>query len=196
LCDLVHHPDHHACADNDVDQSSKGRDTDRKERAPDQPIDTTVKGKIMNDLFNLLKGIAPTLATAVAGPLGGAAVSAIASRLGVGDSVEAVAKAIAGDPQAAQKLAEMELEYYKIEQNNLTDRLKADMASDSWLSKNIRPMVLIFLLVAYTGFAIASMFDLETRNNYVELLGNWGMVVMSFYFGGRTFEKIADKVKK
>ena len=49
----------------------------------------------MNDLFNLLKGIAPTLATAVAGPLGGAAVSAIASRLGVGDSVEAVAKAIA-----------------------------------------------------------------------------------------------------
>jgi hypothetical protein len=57
-------------------------------------------------------------------------------------------------------------------------------------------MVLIFILLAYTGFAIASMFDFETRGNYVELLGNWGMVVMSFYFGGRTFEKIADKVKK
>ena len=150
----------------------------------------------MNDLVNLLKGLAPTLATAVAGPLGGAAVSAIASRLGVGDSVEAVAKAIAGDPAAAQKLAEMELEYYKIEQNNLTDRLKADMASDSWLSKNIRPMVLIFLLLAYTGFAIASIFDFETRGNYVELLGNWGMVVMSFYFGGRSAEKIMEKVKK
>ena len=88
----------------------------------------------MNELFNLLKGIAPTLATAVAGPLGGAAVSAIANRLGVSDSVEAVAKAIAGDPAAAQKLAEMELEYYKIEQNNLTQRLQADMGSDSWLS--------------------------------------------------------------
>ena len=150
----------------------------------------------MNDLVNLLKGLAPTLATAVAGPLGGAAVSAIASRLGVGDSVEALAKAIAGDPAAAQKLAEMELEYYKIEQNNLTDRLKADMGSDSWLSKNIRPMVLIFLLLAYTGFAIASMFDFETRGNYVELLGNWGMVVMSFYFGGRSAEKIMEKVKK
>ena len=150
----------------------------------------------MNELLGLLKGIAPTLATAVAGPLGGAAVSAIASRLGVGDSVEAVAKAIAGDPQAAQKLAEMDLEYYKIEKNNLTDRLRADMASDSWLSKNIRPMVLIFLLLAYTGFAIASMFDFETRGNYVELLGNWGMVVMSFYFGGRTMEKITDKVGK
>ena len=82
------------------------------------------------------------------------------------------------------------------EQHELTERLKADMGSDSWLSKNIRPMVLIFILLAYTGFAIASMFDYETRGNYVELLGNWGMVVMSFYFGGRTFEKIADKVKK
>ena len=150
----------------------------------------------MNDLLNLLKNVAPTLATAVAGPLGGAAISAIASKLGVGDSVEAVAKAIAGDPQAAQKLAEMELEYYKIEQNNLTDRLKADMGSDSWLSKNIRPMVLVFLLVAYSGFAICSMFDLETRGAYVELLGQWGMLVMSFYFGGRTMEKIAERVKK
>ena len=82
------------------------------------------------------------------------------------------------------------------EAHELTERLKADMVSDSWLSKNIRPMVLIVILLAYTGFAIASMFDLETRGNYVELLGNWGMVVMSFYFGGRTFEKIADKVKK
>jgi hypothetical protein len=82
------------------------------------------------------------------------------------------------------------------EAHELTERLKADMSSDSWLSKNIRPMVLIFLLLAYTGFAVASMFDFETRANYVELLGNWGMVVMSFYFGGRTFEKIADKVKK
>jgi hypothetical protein len=82
------------------------------------------------------------------------------------------------------------------EAHELTERLKADMVSDSWLSKNIRPMVLIFILLAYTGFAIASMFDFETRGNYVELLGNWGMVVMSFYFGGRTFEKIADKVKK
>ena len=150
----------------------------------------------MNELLGLLKGIAPTLATAVAGPLGGAAVTALASKFGVSDSVDAVAKAIAGDPQAAQKLAEIELEYYKIEQNNLTDRLKADMASDSWLSKNIRPATLIFLLLAYSGFAVASIFGWETRGAYVELLGQWGMLVMSFYFGGRTMEKIADKVKK
>lgn len=150
----------------------------------------------MNEILGMLKGIAPTLATAVAGPLGGAAVSAIANKLGVGDSVEAVAKALATDPAATQKLQELELEFYKTEQNNLTERLKADMSSDSWLSKNIRPMVLIFLLVAYSGFAIASIFEYETRGAYVELLGQWGMLVMSFYFGGRTMEKIADKVKK
>jgi hypothetical protein len=151
----------------------------------------------MNDILSgLLKNIAPGLATAVMGPMGGAAVSALASKFGVSDSVEAVAKAIAGDPQAAQKLQEVELEFYKIEQNNLTDRLKADMGSDSWLSKNIRPATLIFLLFAYSGFAVASMFGLETRGAYVELLGQWGMLVMSFYFGGRTMEKIADKVGK
>jgi len=150
----------------------------------------------MNELLGLLKGVAPTLAMAVAGPLGGAAITALASKFGVSDSVDAVAKAIAGDPQAAQKLAEMELEYYKIEQNNLTERLKADMGSDSWLSKNIRPATLIFLLLAYSGFAVASIFGWETRGAYVELLGQWGMLVMSFYFGGRTMEKIADKVKK
>jgi hypothetical protein len=151
----------------------------------------------MNDILSgLLKNVAPGLATAVMGPMGGAAVSALASKFGVSDSVEAVAKAIAGDPQAAQKLQEVELEFYKIEQNNLTDRLKADMASDSWLSKNIRPATLIFLLFAYSGFAVASIFGFETRGAYVELLGQWGMLVMSFYFGGRTMEKIADKVGK
>ena len=89
-----------------------------------------------------------------------------------------------------------ETKLFEVEQNNLTERTKADMASDSWLSKNIRPMTLIFLLIAYSGFAIASIFDYETRGAYVELLGQWGMLVMSFYFGGRTMEKIADRVKK
>lgn len=201
--DLVYHPDHHACADNDVDQSSKGRDSDRKERAPDQSIDTTVKGKIMNDLFNLLKGIAPTLATAVAGPLGGAAVSAIASRLGVGASVEAVAKAIAGDPQAAQKIAELELEMTKVaadamknEDNNVTGRWNADMASDSWLSKNIRPMSLIAIFVGYFLFAMMSAFGYNASESYVILLGNWGQLIMGAYFAGRTVEKLAEMRKK
>jgi len=81
---------------------------------------------------------------------------------------------------------------FETEQSNLTERLKADMASDSWLSKNIRPMTLIFILVAYSTFAMMSAFDLETNQAYVELLGQWGMLIMSFYFGGRTLEKIMD----
>lgn len=92
------------------------------------------------------------------------------------------------------KLAELnvDLEYFKTEQNNLTDRLKADMASDSWLSKNIRPMTLIAILVGYFTFAMMSAFGYETNRSYVELLGQWGMLIMSFYFGGRTLEKIMD----
>ena len=92
------------------------------------------------------------------------------------------------------RIAEMniDLQAYQTEQNNLTERLKADMSSDSWLSKTIRPLTLVFILGAYFTFAMMSAFDLETRGNYVELLGQWGMLIMSFYFGGRTLEKIMD----
>ena len=92
------------------------------------------------------------------------------------------------------KLAELnvDLEAYKTEQNNLTERLKADMASDSWLSKNIRPMTLVAILCGYFTFAMMSAFNYNTNQAYVELLGQWGMLIMSFYFGGRTLEKIID----
>jgi hypothetical protein len=83
------------------------------------------------------------------------------------------------------------------EQQELTKRAQADMLSDSWLSKNIRPMTLLFILGGYFIFAMMSAFDLDTNKAYVELLGQWGMLIMSFYFGGRTLEKIMDmKAKK
>ena len=111
---------------------------------------------------------------------------------------EAKAKAQLELAKMAQdgELAKManETKLYEVEQENVTRRAEADMSSDSWLSKNIRPATLIFLLLAYSGFAVASIFGFETRGAYVELLGQWGMLVMSFYFGGRTMEKIADKV--
>jgi len=90
-----------------------------------------------------------------------------------------------------QKMAN-DTKLYELEQNNLTDRLKADMGSDSWLSKNIRPMTLIAIITGYFIFAMMSAFDLDTNERYVELLGQWGMLIMSFYFGGRTLEKIID----
>jgi hypothetical protein len=82
------------------------------------------------------------------------------------------------------------------EQQELTKRQQADMTSDSWLSKNIRPMTLIFILGGYFVFAMMSAFGNNANEKYVELLGQWGMLVMSFYFGGRTLEKIMDMKSK
>ena len=82
------------------------------------------------------------------------------------------------------------------EQHELTDRLKADMSSDSWLSKNIRPMTLVAILVGYFIFAMMSAFGMNANEVYVQLLGQWGMLIMSFYFGGRTLEKIIDMKSK
>ena len=111
------------------------------------------------------------------------------------------------DPEAKAKA---QLELLQMQQNGelaqinadiaegkeLTTRLQADMASDSWLSKNIRPMTLIAILAGYFIFAMMSAFNLDTNSKYVELLGQWGMLIMSFYFGGRTLEKIIDMKEK
>jgi hypothetical protein len=97
------------------------------------------------------------------------------------------------------ELAKManETDLYKTEQGNLTSRMEADMNSDSWLSKNIRPMTLIAIFIGYFMFAMMSAFGHNANEAYVTLLGQWGMLVMSFYFGGRTLEKIMDmKAKK
>jgi len=149
----------------------------------------------MNELLNLLKGVAPTLAMAVAGPLGGAAVTALASKFGVSDSVDAVAKAIAGDPAATAKLAEVEADFAKAELEAVTKRWEADMKSDSYLSKNIRPMTLIAILSAYFLFAMMSAFSVNVNETYVKLLGEWGQLIMLAYFGGRTVEKVMEKRK-
>lgn len=111
------------------------------------------------------------------------------------------------DPEAKAKA---QLELLQMQQNGelaqinadvaegkeLTTRLQADMASDSWLSKNIRPMTLIAILAGYFVFAMMSAFNMDTNTKYVELLGQWGMLIMSFYFGGRTLEKIIDMKNK
>lgn len=78
------------------------------------------------------------------------------------------------------------------EDNNVTDRWKSDMASDSWLSKNIRPMSLIAIFAGYFLFSMMSAFGYNANESYVSLLGQWGMLIMGAYFGGRTIEKLAE----
>lgn len=112
-------------------------------------------------------------------------------------------------PDPEQK-AKAQLELMQMQQNGelakmqadiaqsqeITKRWQADMSSDSWLSKNIRPMTLIAILTGYFTFAMMSAFGIETRGAYVELLGQWGIVVMTAYFGGRTVEKVMDMKEK
>src|SRR5512137_2749982 len=71
------------------------------------------------------------------------------------------------------ELAKManDTELFKIDQSNVTDRWKADMSSDSWLSKNIRPMALVAIFTGYFTFAMMSAFGYNANSSYVELLG-------------------------
>jgi hypothetical protein len=99
-----------------------------------------------------------------------------------------------GIEKAKLELAELEV-LAKAAQNdaeNITDRWEADMSSDSWLSKNIRPMSLIAIFLGYFLFAMMSAFGYNANESYVSLLGQWGMLVMGAYFGGRTIEKLAE----
>ena len=146
----------------------------------------------MDKLLDILKNVAPALATAALGPAGGLVVKAISEKLGVAPTVDAVTQALEQNPELALKLREIDTRQFEIEQTNATARHAADMNSDSWMSKNIRPMTLIAILVGYFTFAMMSAFGYETNRSYVELLGQWGMLIMSFYFGGRTLEKIMD----
>ena len=148
----------------------------------------------MNDLLNLLKGFAPTLATAVAGPLGGAAVSAIAAKLGVTDSVESVARAITSDPAAAAKLQELELEYAKLDAADRADARSRETALATnvavpWYSKVVTPLLAIIIVVAW-GFIqyhlLTHIVPTEMREIIIRVLGTLDgalVMVLSYYFG-------------
>ena len=92
--------------------------------------------------------------------------------------------------ESKYKQDELELQFDK----EISERHKNDMNSDSWLSKNIRPLTLIFILLMYSLLSISSGFDFTVTESYVELLGQWGMLIMSFYFGSRGLEKIASTI--
>ena len=96
------------------------------------------------------------------------------------------------------ELAKManETEIYKTEQNNVTERWAADANTDSWLAKNIRPLSLVAIFVGYFLFALMSAFGYDAKESYVQLLGQWGMLIMSAYFGGKTLENIMEMRSK
>jgi hypothetical protein len=80
-------------------------------------------------------------------------------------------------------------------QKNVSERWRYDLSSDSWLSKNVRPLTLIFLVVSATVliFIDAGFIKFEVKDKWVDLLQLTLITVISAYFGGRSFEKIKKK---
>ena len=64
--------------------------------------------------------------------------------------------------------------------------------NESWLARNIQPVTVVFLLFSYFLFAMLSIFELETRGAYVDLLGQAMIIVITAIFAGKTAEKIVD----
>lgn len=93
--------------------------------------------------------------------------------------------------EMAQKRAELEVRAEEIAQGNVTDRWKADMSSDSWLSKNVRPMALVYWTVALSGLIILDGFlpSFTPDQAYVILMAEIVKMVYAAYFVGRTVEK-------
>ena len=94
--------------------------------------------------------------------------------------------------EAERKIKEL-IANYEIEmEKNITSRWEADLKSDSWLSKNVRPMVLIFLIVCtmLLIFIDAGAIKFNVKDSYVDLLQLVLITVIGAYFGGRSLEKV------
>jgi hypothetical protein len=148
----------------------------------------------MDSLLNILKSAAPMLATAVAGPLGGAAVGMIADKLGIDDkTVEGVTAALAANPANLEKLKEMELEFAKIDAADRDSARKREVemakADVHFITKNITSILAIGIL---TGSIVIAMlvffvdFPDSQENILIFVLGSLFSIatqVVSYYFG-------------
>lgn len=94
--------------------------------------------------------------------------------------------------EAKRKIKELILNHRIEMEKQISDRWKADMASDSWLSKNVRPMTLIFVLVCtmLLIFIDAGFIAFDVESKWVDLLQLTVITIVASYFGGRSIEKI------
>jgi hypothetical protein len=94
--------------------------------------------------------------------------------------------------EAKRKIKELILNHRIEMEKQISDRWKADMASDSWLSKNVRPMTLIFVLVCtmLLIFIDAGFIEFDVESKWVDLLQLTVITIVASYFGGRSIEKI------
>jgi len=94
--------------------------------------------------------------------------------------------------EAERKIKELIANYEVEMEKNITARWEADLKSDSWLSKNVRPMTLIFLIICtmLLIFIDAGAINFNVRDSYVDLLQIVLITVIGAYFGGRSLEKV------
>ena len=153
----------------------------------------------MNDLIAMVSKFAPAIGTALGGPLGGLAVTAIAERLGVADEVEAVTKAIKADPEAALKLKQLENEKFKAvmaDKDSARNREATIATSDKapLINKLISPALALIVVGAWVGIQfilINTTVPQEMRELVARVLGTLDgalMVILSYYFGASTKE--------
>ena len=114
---------------------------------------------------------------------------------------EAVAKFIPNKVDKVAAVREMQkvINQHEVQMaQELTKRQQNDMTSDSWLSKNIRPLTLIFIVGLFTVLSITdgNLGHFKVDPAYIDLLRSWGMMIMTFYFGSRGLEKISSIVTK
>ena len=114
---------------------------------------------------------------------------------GVGGVLDNLTTTKAEKLEAKRRMQELISDYETKMEANITDRWKADMNSDSWLSKNVRPLVLIFLVVSTVLmiFIDAGTIAFEVEQKWTDLLQLVLITVIGAYFGGRTMEK---RIKK
>ena len=93
--------------------------------------------------------------------------------------------------EAERKIKELMANYEVEMEKNITSRWEADLKSDSWLSKNVRPLVLIFLIICtmLLIFIDAGTINFEVKSSWVDLLQLVLITVIGAYFGGRSLEK-------
>tara|TARA_Y100001963_G_scaffold101548_1_gene139701 strand:- start:3299 stop:3685 length:387 start_codon:yes stop_codon:yes gene_type:complete len=94
--------------------------------------------------------------------------------------------------EAERKIKELVANYQVEMEKNITSRWEADLKSDSWLSKNVRPLVLIFLIICtmLLIFIDAGALNFEVKSSWVDLLQLVLITVIGAYFGGRSLEKV------
>ena len=111
---------------------------------------------------------------------------------GVGGVIDNLHTSAEEKLEAERKIKELVVNYQVEMEKNITSRWEADLKSDSWLSKNVRPMVLIFLIVCtmLLIFIDAGAIKFNVKDSYVDLLQLVLITVIGAYFGGRSYEKI------